>query len=131
MMNLLTETLDVMKEVGKTPDDVLYVKMTKDSGFWKEFDYNYPNEILVDFDVFKELANKEYDNGYGSNNVNRSTTILFKDNSVMYRWEYDGAEGWTYVELPRTFPKKYDKKLVSEFLWGKGSYRMEDDDDLE
>lgn len=120
-MNLLTETLDVMKEVGKTPDDVLYVKMTKDSGFWKEFDYNYPSEILVDFDVFKELANKEYDNGYGSNNVNRSTAILFKDNSVMYRWEYDGAEGWTYIELPRTFPKKYDKKLVSEFLWGKDS----------
>ena len=32
-MNLLTETLDYMKELGKTPDDVLYVKMTKDSGF--------------------------------------------------------------------------------------------------
>ena len=128
-MNLLTETIDVMKEVGKTPDDVLYVKMTKHTGFWKDLDDSYPDEILIDFDAFASVANKVYDSGYGSSYVNQSTTILFKDNSVMYRWEYDGAEGWTYVELPRTFPKKYDKKMVSEFLWGKGSCYVEDDDD--
>lgn len=33
-MNLLTETIEYMKEFGKTPADVLYVKMTKHSGFW-------------------------------------------------------------------------------------------------
>lgn len=37
----------------------------------------------------------------------------------MHRWEYDGAEGWEYITLPRTFPKKYDKRMVSEFLWEK------------
>ena len=128
-MNLLTETLDVMKEVGKNPDDVLYVKMTKHTGFWKDLDDSYPDEIRIDFDAFASVANRVYDSGYGSSYVNQSTTILFKDNSVMYRWEYDGAEGWTYVELPRTFPKKYDKKMVAEFLWGKGSCYVEDDDD--
>ena len=128
-MNLLTETLDAMKEVGKTPDDVMYVKMTKHTGFWTDLDDSYPNEILVDFDVFKELANRYYNNGYGSSYVNQSTAILFKDNSVMYRWEYDGAEGWTYIELPRTFPKKYDKRMVAEFLWGKGNCYVEDEDD--
>ncbi|HIE2800109.1 TPA: hypothetical protein ACXLHF_004053 [Klebsiella pneumoniae] len=128
-MNLLTETLDAMKEVGKTPDDVMYVKMTKHTGFWTDLDDSYPNEILVDFDVFKELANRYYNNGYGSSYVNQSTAILFKDNSVMYRWEYDGAEGWEYITLPRTSTKKYNKKMVAEFLWGKGSYRMEDDDE--
>ena len=124
-MNLLTETLDDMKEIGKTPDDVVYVKLTKNSGFWREFDESYPDEIFIDFDTFKELANREYDNGYGSNNVNQSTAILFNDNTVMHRWEYDGAEGWEYIKLSKTSPKKYDKKLVSEFLWGKGSYRMD------
>lgn len=128
-MNLLTETLDFMKELGKTPDDVMYVKMTKDSGFWKDFDDSYPDEILVDFDTFASVANQVYNNGYGSNEVNTSTTILFKDNAVMCRWEYDGAEGWEYITLPRTFPKKYNKRMISEFLWGKGSYRMEDDDE--
>lgn len=128
-MNLLTETIDYMKEFGKTPDDVLYVKMTKDTGFWKDLDDSYPDEILIDFDAFKEVANQVYDSGYGSSYVNQSTTILFKDNSVMYRWEYDGAEGWTYVELPRTFPKKYDKKMVAEFLWGKESCYVEDEDE--
>lgn len=125
-MNLLTETLDDMKENGKTPDDVVYVRMTKDSGFWSSLDDNYPDEILIDFDTFKELANREYDSGYGSNEVNTSTAILFKDNTVMHRWEYDGAEGWEYIKLPKALPKKYDKKMVSEFLWGKGSYMEEE-----
>ena len=128
-MNLLTETLDYMKEIGKTSDDVVYVRMTKDTGFWSSLDVSYPYEILIDFDTFKELANREYNSGYGSNEVNTSTTILFKDNTVMHRWEYDGAEGWEYITLPRTFPKKYDKRMVSEFLWGKGNYCVEDDDD--
>lgn len=128
-MNLLTETLDYMKEFGKTPDDVMYVKMTKDSGLWKKLDDSYPDEILVDFDAFASVANYEYNNGYGSVNVNQSTAILFKDNTVMHRWEYDGAEGWEYITLPRTFPKKYDKRMVSEFLWGKGCYIEDEDED--
>ena len=100
--------------------------MTKDSGFWSSLDDSYPDEILIDFDTFKELANREYDSGYGSNEVNTSTAILFKDNTVMHRWEYDGAEGWEYIKLPKALPKKYDKKMVSEFLWGKGSYMEEE-----
>lgn len=128
-MNLLTETIGFMKELGKTPDDVLYVKMTKNTGFWNELNDSYPDEIIVDFDAFKKVANHTYNNGYGSNEVNTSTTILFKDNSVMCRWEYDGAEGWEYITLPITSPKKYNKRMVAEFLWGKGSYRMEDDDE--
>lgn len=126
-MNLLTETLDYMKEIGKTPDDVVYVRMTKDSGFWSSLDDSYPNEILIDFDTFKEVANHVYDSGYGSSEVNTSTAILFKDNTVMHRWEYDGAEGWECITLPRTSPKKYNKRMISEFLWGKGSCYVEDE----
>lgn len=92
---------------------------------------SYPDEILVDFDVFASVANHEYNNGYGSVNVNQSTAILFKDNTVMHRWEYDGAEGWGYITLPRTFPKKYDKRMVAEFLWGKDSCYVEDIDEQE
>lgn len=128
-MNLLTETLEYMKELGKTPDDVVYVRMTKDSGFWSSLDDSYPDEILIDFDTFKEVANHVYDSGYGSNEVNTSTAILFKDNTVMHRWEYDGSEGWEYIALPKTSPKKYDKRMISEFLWGKGSCYVEDDDE--
>ena len=128
-MNLLTETLDYMKEFGKTPDDILYVKMTKDSGLWKKLDDSYPDEILVDFNAFASVANHEYNSGYGTNEVNWSAVILFKDNTVMHRWEYDGAEGWEYITLPRTFPKKYNKRMISEFLWGKGSCYVEDDDE--
>lgn len=128
-MNLLTETIDYMKEFGKTPDDVLYVKMTKNTGLWNELNDSYPDEILISFDVFASVANHVYDSGYGSIKVNHSTAILFKDNTVMHRWEYDGAEGWEYITLPRTYPKKYNKRMVAEFVWGKGSYHMEDEDD--
>lgn len=130
-MNLLTETLDYMKEIGKTQDDVLYVKMTKHTGFWHELNDSYPDEIIVDFNTFASVANHVYNNGYGSSEVNTSTTILFKDNTVMHRWEYDGSEGWEYITLPRTFPKKYDKRMVAEFLWGKESCYVEDEDEDE
>lgn len=129
-MNLLTETLDFMKELGKTPDDVLYVKMTKHTGFWHELNDSYPDEIFVDFNVFASVANHVYNNGYGSSEVNTSTTILFKDNTVMHRWEYDGSEGWEYITLPRIAPKKYNhKRMVAEFLWGKESCYVEDEDE--
>ena len=130
-MNLLTETLDFMKELGKTPDDVLYVKMTKHTGFWHDLNDSYPDEILVDFNTFASVANHVYDSGYGSIKVNHSTAILFKDNTVMYRWEYDGSEGWEYITLPRIFPKQYDKRMVAEFLWGKESCYVEDEDEDE
>lgn len=81
-MNLLTETLDYMKEIGKTQDDVLYVKMTKHTGFWHELNDSYPDEILVDFNTFASVANHVYNNGYGSSEVNTSTTILFKGCTV-------------------------------------------------
>lgn len=128
-MNLLTETIDYMKEIDKTQDDVLYVKMTKHTGFWNELNESYPDEIIVDFNTFASVANHVYNSGYGSNEVNTSTTILFKDNTVMHRWEYDGAEGWEYITLPRTSPKKYNKRMVAEFLWGKGNCYVEDDDE--
>ena len=128
-MNLLTETLDYMKELGKTPDDVLYVKMTKDSGLWRKLDDSYPDEIIVDFNAFASVANHEYNSGYGTNEVNWSAVILFKDNTVMHRWEYDGAEGWECITLPRTSPNKYNKRMVAEFLWGKGNCYVEDEDD--
>lgn len=121
-MNLLTETLDCMKELGKTPDDVLYVRMTKDSGFLCDIiepDASIPDEIRVSFKDFAEVADKEYDSGYGSNEVNRSLAILFDDNTILCRWEYDGAEGWTCMSLPRTHSDKHDKELIGKFLWGR------------
>lgn len=36
----------------------------------------------------------EYDEGYGSQHL--YGTILFKDNSWLSRWEYDGSEGWEH-----------------------------------
>lgn len=121
-MNLLTETLDCMKKIGKIPDDVLYVRMTKDSGFLCDIiepDASMPDEIRVSFKAFAEVADKEYDNGYGANEVNQSLAILFADNSIMSRWEYDGSEGWTYMSLPRTHSDNHDKELVGKFLWGR------------
>ena len=40
-----------------------------------------------------------YDEGYGSQHL--YGTILFKDNTWLSRWEYDGSEGWEY-NIPPT-----------------------------
>lgn len=130
-MNLLEETLGYMEALGKTSEDVLCVRMTKDSGLWRELDDSYPEEIIIDFDDFVSVANHEYDDDYGSNEVNWSTLILFKDNSAMRRWEYDGSEGWEYITLPKETPKKYSKKTVVEFLWGRDSCYAEEIDEQE
>lgn len=39
-----------------------------------------------------------YDNGYGLQHL--YGTILFKDNTWLSRWEYDGSEGWEYNKPP-------------------------------
>lgn len=52
-MNLLQETLDALKENGKTPADVRWVGRA-------------PINAKCSWDDFAKQANFEYDNGYGS-----------------------------------------------------------------
>ena len=89
--NLLEETLKALKEHGRTPEDVAWVGSTSFGWFtWEEF---------------TKVANQEYEAGWGSQKVASDLVVVGKwwqDRAWwLERWEYDGAEGWAYKELPR------------------------------
>lgn len=89
-MNLLFETRNAIEQSGHTPDQIKYIgDMTGHRCTWAEFEV---------------LADREYDDSYGTAHVAMSLMIVFRD-GVLTRGEYDGAEWWEYTPKFKT-PKK-------------------------
>jgi hypothetical protein len=95
MINLLEETLRVLKRNGKTPQDVLWVGDQFKKTTW---------------DDFASIANFNYDNGFGFNEIESSLLIVGKD-FWLEREEYDGSECWVYKEYPTCESDKFTKIL--------------------
>jgi hypothetical protein len=81
-MNLLEETIDVLKRHGKKPTDVLAVG---------SFDGKYS----CTWAEFKKIANFDYDNGFGSQEISSDLTVI-GDGWWLERYEYDGSETWVF-----------------------------------
>lgn len=81
-MNLKTETGECLAGHGKTFGDIKIVCGD---------DFNIP------VDNFLSLADTEYDNGFGGQEVARDLTLI-GDGFVMIRTDYDGAEAWRYID---------------------------------
>lgn len=94
-MNLLEETVDVLGENGKGPDDVRWVQVhpvnRKPLSFgWAEF---------------ADLATKiNYDNGFGGNEISQSLKVVGND-WWLERGEYDGSEWWEFKTMPTRPPE--------------------------
>lgn len=89
-MNLLHETEQDIEESGHAPEDIVFIG-SRESGYrctWEEFTH---------------LADIEYDNGYGAQEVATDLEIVFRDGATMWRHEYDGSEAWFY-STPFTMP---------------------------
>lgn len=84
MSNLLQETTGTLRSYNKTWDDVLWIG---------------GSEFTIGIEDFKRLANREYDDGYGSAEVAQDLKIVGKD-WWLKRSEYDGSEWWDYMTLP-------------------------------
>lgn len=105
-VNLLEETKEAIEKARQCPENILFIG-SPESGYectWEEF--------LI-------LANIEYENGYGNQEVATDLVIIFKNGDVMSRKEHDGKEWWdipfNFVEQKR-IEKKPIKKLVGT-LW--------------
>ena len=98
MENLLTETIADLTSNNKKPSDVCWCG-NEDSGWFS-------------WDKFAELANKQYDAGYGSSEVFDNLKIVGKD-WWLERREYDGSEWWVYKE----YPKKPSNKICPETVF--------------
>ncbi len=91
MTNLLNETIGVIEELNKTSEDIDFIG--SDDG-----------EYACDWLTFNNLANVEYDSGFGGNEVASNLVILFKDGTWLSRGEYDGSEWWDYNVAPKKSP---------------------------
>lgn len=81
-MNLLKETLEVLAQHEKSPADVQWVG---GDAYW------------FTWDEFAELADREYDDGFGGQEVARDLVVV-GDGWYMYRGEYDGSEWWNFSQ---------------------------------
>lgn len=99
MINLLTETIDAIHAAGQTPQDIFFIG-SPEAGHrctWAEF------EAMADF---------EYDEGYGLQNVARDLVIVFTDESRLERTNYDGSENWVHVKPFAITDKVYPIKAL-------------------
>ena len=92
-MNLLNETIEILKDNGKTEQDVLWV--------------GNEEKYSISWEEFSKIANKEYDEGYGSEEVCKDVLVVGK-NFWLERHQYDGLEWWEYKTMPIQ-PKKGEK----------------------
>lgn len=80
------ETVNALKDVGKTFDDVEWIG---------------GDDFEISKENFKRISNFIYDDGYGSQEVAADIKLVGKD-FMLIRWEYDGSEGWQYIETKPT-----------------------------
>ena len=86
MKNLLIETKEKLEENDKTPEDVEWCGN-------EEFGW-------LTWEEFKELADVEYDAGFGGEEVATDLKIVGKD-FWLERSTYDGSEWWEFKTLPQ------------------------------
>ena len=85
MVNFLEETMLKMKSVGKTINDIKWIGC---------------DDFYLDIQEFIKLAEDvEYNNSFGQQEIAADLKIVFNDNSIMVREEYDGAERWVYYSV--------------------------------
>jgi hypothetical protein len=104
MRNLLKETTGFLAECGKSVDDVKWCG-SEDFGW-----FTWPD--------FVALADKEYDDGYGSPKVCQDLQVVGTD-WWLERHEYDGSEWWELKEHPKR-PAEYrlPTAVVDDgFMW--------------
>ena len=101
-MNLLEETLEVLAKFGKTPKDVRWVGSAD-------------GEFAITWDEFVKIADVEYNDGFGAQEVAEDLVVV-GDDWWLERREYDGSEWWEFKTLPKKKKnaKKFDKVLATQ-----------------
>ena len=101
MSNLLNETIEYLEGHGKTISDIKWVGCRD---FW------------IDISQFLELANVEYDDGYGAPEV-ATDLIVVGDGWWIERHEYDGSEWWEFKTLPQMPMEKRTIRTLVGGCW--------------
>ncbi len=86
LTNFKEETLEFMNKLGKTSEDVLFVRTLTTQCSFAEF-----LDIIDGF---------EYNCGFGSEKINPALVIVGED-WWLERGTYDGSEWWEFKEKPK------------------------------
>ena len=100
-MNLLKETIEDIKQSGHKPEDIVFIG-SEGSGHscsWAEF---------------TELADRDYDSGFGAQKVAVDLVVVFSDGAKMWRDWYNGSEYWNYL-APFEMPKE-TRRITNLFV---------------
>lgn len=102
MINLLEETKEILENHNKTIEDIKWIGTRKH---------------YVDINKFLELADAEYDSGYGGQEV-ADNLLVVGNNWWLERHEYDGSEWWEYKSIPQK-PNEFLKlkSLFADVGW--------------
>ena len=102
-MNLLKETIEFIDRIGYDVTDIVHIGN---------------EEYGCTFKEFEALANIEYNDGFGGQEIASDLKIVFKDGNYMFRSEYDGSEWWDFKRpfiIPDS-PKKITR-LKDDGIW--------------
>ena len=105
-LNLLKETISILKEHNKTLEDIVFITDGK-------------HNSKVNSEELTEILNVNYDNGLGGTEIEDSLKLVGSD-FWLERNEYDGSEWWEYKELPiydHNKETKYNKINIARNIW--------------
>lgn len=100
MANLLKETQEILEEHNLSFEDIIWIGTT---------------EYEIPIDVFIMLADDEYNDGFGCEEVNPDIVVA-GDTWWLERAEYDGSEWWEFKTKPNrpNAVKNYKVKIFDK-----------------
>jgi len=106
MINLKQETIEAIEENKKDIKDVMFVG-TNDG------------KLRIPIELFLDMSDFVYHNGFGGNEISTNLIVFFKDGSYLRREEYDGSEWWTYISN-KSFNEidEFEELTVDDFYFG-------------
>ena len=100
-MNLKKETIKELSDNGKDISDIVWVGC---------------QNAKIPIDLFWQLADKEYDSGYGAAEV--ATDLVVVGNGWwLERGEYDGSEWWEFKTAPTEPTKTINVNSIMGGMW--------------
>ena len=101
MSNLMLETWEILEHNGKEVSDIKWVGS---------------KDFSIGIDEFIKLANREYDDGYGGQEVAQDLVVV-GDDWWLERHDYDGSEWWEFKTLPQ---KPAQKRTINTLFTDSG-----------
>lgn len=98
MINFLEETMEALKENGKSFDDVEFIAV---------------EGCIIKKEYFIKYANFIYDDGYGMAVIPYDFVIVGKD-WWLERYEYDGSECWEFKTMPNF--DDYNDEYLNDYM---------------